>query len=868
MIHKILLLFVFTISILYSNVKEENSLEKITIQFNWKYKFQFAGFIAAKEKGFYEEVGLDVHFLEKKGSENLVDALIDKKFNYLVVSSKFLLHEKASTNLKFLANYFKQSPFALVTQKDITSLQSLYTSKVMVSKETLYKDSISFMLYKLNVDKDKIKLIEPTHNIEDFISKKVDVIDVYTTNELYELNKRNVNYNIFYPANFGLNAPDVNLISTNETYNLNKEITKKLIKATNRGWEYALENSDELVNIIYEKYSKERSLELLKYEATKTKELILPESYAIGSIDLEFFSSYINYLNEIHEIEYSIKNIVYTPKTLQLSQKEIKWLSTNKELEIIVNKNSAPLVFFNKQKKEYEGIMIDYLKEVSKYTGLKFKYKELTKFNSKNSRIEFIDSPSIAVLKTDDEYIITSAELIPKKLVTDSFAIYFGLKKDYPTIDIDYDINYESAINKIESGEREIFLSNLISSKYWSKKKLMPNIKIIRNGGYDIPYFFEFTRKLDKTGETIIKKSLDKIGKNKKVELYSKWSLDEAVEPFDYSLIYKIVLVIVFVILFVVFWNINLKKKVDEKTNKINELMIGLEEKVEERTKSLNEVKEDLEELLGKTMSSIEYALLIQHAVIPDPNVLKNVYEKSFVIWQPKDIVGGDIYLFETLRNENESLLFVIDCTGHGVPGAFVTMLVKAIQRELVLEIINSSDEVSPSLLLQKFDRILKEVLKRKSKNANVEVGFDGGVLYYKKDENYIKYAGAKTPLFYICNNELTTIKSNKCSIGYSTSHLKSLEFKEEKIEIKGDTYLYLTTDGYLDQNGGEEGFSFGKRKFQKLILENHKKDFEEQKNILLNTIENYKEDEPVNDDMAIVGIKLTKHEENNNYFI
>lgn len=427
-------------------------------------------------------------------------------------------------------------------------------------------------------------------------------------------------------------------------------------------------------------------------------------------------------------------------------------------------------------------------------------------------------------------------------------------------MDLTYNTDYNASTKAIKNGSRDILLTNLITAKYWSKIKIDNETQIIFNEKYNIPYFLVFDLPLDKSGLSVIKKSIKKITENKKLEIYSKWTLDGNVKPFDYTLIYKIVLLICFVILFVIFWNINLNRKVNQKTNEINELMKSLECKVQERTKSLNEVKDDLEDLLGQTMSSIKYASLIQHAIIPESKNLKNAFEDSFVIWEPKDIVGGDLYLFEILRREEESLLMVVDCTGHGVPGALVTMLVKAIEREILLNIINSKDEVSTAKILKYFDETLKVLLKKKQKLTNIETGFDCGVLYYNKKENYVKYSGAKIPLFYIKREELFTLKSNKRSIGYTTSREKA-DFYEFKIDIDEDTYLYIATDGYVDQTGGEKGFSFGKRKFTKLLEENHKKKFTVQKEILLENLKNYQELESRDDDMTVIGIKLCKYE-------
>lgn len=292
-------------------------------------------------------------------------------------------------------------------------------------------------------------------------------------------------------------------------------------------------------------------------------------------------------------------------------------------------------------------------------------------------------------------------------------------------------------------------------------------------------------------------------------------------------------------------------------TNKkmVEDLSKNLEKKVEERTADLEEAKAKLEEMHKNTKDSIEYASLIQHALIPENELFKKYFSQYFTIWQPKDIVGGDVYLFEEL-DDDSCLLMVIDCTGHGVPGAFVTMLVKAIERQIISNIINRNEKASPAKILQIFNRSMKHLLKQESENSISNAGFDGGVLYYNKKENIIRYAGANIPLFYIENGKLKIIKGDRHSIGYKKSD-RDFEFTEHTISTQLGMQFYMTTDGYLDQNGGEKGFPFGKRQFSKMIEENHHFSCADQQEVFLYTMMDYQGNEERNDDIAVVGIQI-----------
>ncbi len=270
------------------------------------------------------------------------------------------------------------------------------------------------------------------------------------------------------------------------------------------------------------------------------------------------------------------------------------------------------------------------------------------------------------------------------------------------------------------------------------------------------------------------------------------------------------------------------------------------------------EMENEIRRVHEHTKDSIEYASLIQHSLIPSNDLFRKYFDDYLTIWHPKDIVGGDIYLFEELRNENECLLMVIDCTGHGVPGAFVTMLVKAIERQVNTSILTTKDPVSPAGILSVFNKTMKHLLKQDDENSISNAGFDGGILYYNKKESIIKFAGAQTPLFYIDENrELQTIKGCRHSVGYKKSDA-SFRFKEHVIEAKKGMQFYLTTDGYLDQNGGAKGFPFGKKRFRRLIEENYTESFADQQEIFLDSLQQYQGNEERNDDVTLVGIKIS----------
>ncbi len=272
-----------------------------------------------------------------------------------------------------------------------------------------------------------------------------------------------------------------------------------------------------------------------------------------------------------------------------------------------------------------------------------------------------------------------------------------------------------------------------------------------------------------------------------------------------------------------------------------------------------------LEEAQKKITDSITYSSMIQNAILPKKSLIDKNFVDNFIIWEPKDIVGGDIYLFEEfntkLKIDDEGynfgdgfLAIIVDCVGHGIPGAFMTMITKT----AISNIINKYNYNNPASILSELNKKIKTILNQNESDSesNSDVGLDGAVLYFDKQKHRVIFASAKTPLFYIQNSKLKTIKGDRESIGYKNSNLK-FEFQNSVIEIKDDTYFYVTTDGLIDQNGGKKDLPFGKKRLKNILLKNYRKDFFVQKGLLLYEIKNYQAKDERNDDVTMIGFKI-----------
>lgn len=222
---------------------------------------------------------------------------------------------------------------------------------------------------------------------------------------------------------------------------------------------------------------------------------------------------------------------------------------------------------------------------------------------------------------------------------------------------------------------------------------------------------------------------------------------------------------------------------------------------------------QNIVELYKKIDDSIKYAALIQATLLGDAELLEKYFLQSYAIFQPKDRVGGDIYLFDAL-SKDELLLSVIDCTGHGVSGAFVTLLVKSIQRNLLDRL---SGEVYPHELLGQFHSEFSSILQQE--RTFLDVGFDGTLLYFDRSRSLVRFALAKGILLFQRGGELVEYKGDRKSIGYANSDANFKYTLHELSVQKGDRF-FLSTDGLFDQLGGAKDLPLGKRAIKEILLE------------------------------------------------
>lgn len=263
-----------------------DTLSSVTVQLKWKHQFQFAGFYAAIEKGYYKNIGLDVKLIEASPETNPITEVTSGKADYGVANSELLLHRLQGSPVTALAVIIQHSPLVLLTLKksNILSPQDLINRRVMFP-EGAYGASTLGIFMKEGIHFNQIKQIPLSFNLDDLITGKVDAMVGYVTDQPYQLIKRNIPFHIIDPRSYGIDFYGDTLFTSEKNISNNPGQVKKFREATLKGWKYAVENPEEISRLILTKYQSTRTYEQLMFEAKETINLIVPDLVEIGHMN-------------------------------------------------------------------------------------------------------------------------------------------------------------------------------------------------------------------------------------------------------------------------------------------------------------------------------------------------------------------------------------------------------------------------------------------------------------------------------------------------------------------------------------------------------------------------------------------------------
>lgn len=304
---KIIIILFLVISNLSGKDKE------ITLQLKWKHQFQFAGYYAALYKGFYKEEGLDVFIKEASHDMDIVEEVLSNNAQFGVGTSELILDFAKNKPLKVLGVVFQHSAFAIMSlNKNINTIHDLVGKNIMIENGSA---DIYALLKRENIDLNSLKILPHTFNVQSLIENRVDAMSVYSIDEPYSLERKELRYNIFSPREAGIDFYGDNLFTSQDMINLNPDIVEKFRRASFKGWQYAMSNQNEIIELIMKDYNTQnKTKDYYQFEAKKMMELIYPEILEVGYMQKGRWEHIINIYRELGFLnkDLNLDNFLYS----------------------------------------------------------------------------------------------------------------------------------------------------------------------------------------------------------------------------------------------------------------------------------------------------------------------------------------------------------------------------------------------------------------------------------------------------------------------------------------------------------------------------------------------------------------------------
>jgi len=280
------LCIVLALLIIFTGIKSASGSEKVTLQLRWFHQFQFAGYYAALEKGFYADEGLEVRIEQGGEGRDPVKRVLSGEADFGVTNSEILLHRLKGQTLVVVAVIFQHSPLILLTYANshVYTPQDLVGRRVMMMPGTRDVEILA-MLQSEGIPFESIRHVEAKFRVEDYLDKSISAHSAYITNQPYYLKEKKFPFRIIYPAKYGIDFYGDCLFTSERMVHDNPELVKRFRKASLAGWDYAMSNKEEIIQLIISKYKTWKSDGHLRFEAEQMEKLILSGVIETGHIN-------------------------------------------------------------------------------------------------------------------------------------------------------------------------------------------------------------------------------------------------------------------------------------------------------------------------------------------------------------------------------------------------------------------------------------------------------------------------------------------------------------------------------------------------------------------------------------------------------
>ncbi|NLW05253.1 MAG: ABC transporter substrate-binding protein [Pseudomonadaceae bacterium] len=596
--------------------------EKVILQLKWLHQFQFAGYYAALEKGYFAEEGLDVELKERNTELSNIKQVLAGEAHYGVTDSIVLLHHVQRSGIVLVAPIFQHSPNVIIS----LSSSNINRPKDLIGRRLAFynndTDGISLlaMMAEQGVLKEGLLRDNLSNRITRLVNGEVDAITAYSTNELFLLKDMGYSVNVLDPKHYGIDFYGDIFFTTIDEANNNPRRVAAMRRAILRGWEYALDNKEELINIILKKYNTQnKTYQALMNEALGLEPLIARHTTELGTLTpgrLEYMLALLSKTNFIEgdleqvDFEQGIGRLVFNSQQanqLKLTMEEQAYLAKNPIIRVGVDRNWPPFEYLDTKGVELRGISRDYLKLLENLLNIKLQVQqhlswEQTLSETKEGNIDllpsvtntpdrsrylnftqpYVRSPMIIVTDNKVSFIANMSELNGKRVaVVKGYASHEMLEKNHPLINLDLRDSAIESLKAVAAGEVDAFVDNLAVASYLIRTQGLANLKI----SGQTPYSFDLSMAVQKNNpifKSILEKALTNISNKQHTAIYDRWVSIEIAKDFPWNQVLLPILGLISILLVLGIYTLylfNLNQRIREVNSQLKNAELRLKEK-------------------------------------------------------------------------------------------------------------------------------------------------------------------------------------------------------------------------------------------------------------------------------------------------
>ena len=590
---------------------DELPLDKVVLQLKWFHQFQFAGYYAAKAKGFYQQEGLDVEIRQRDPKLPVIGMVVSGQAQYGISDSSAVVNFANGDPVVALAAIMQHDPLVLISKKSsgIVSPQEMRGKKIMFDASGGNEAPIVAMMTEAGITSEFYSHIPSTFSNEDLEYDRVDAMPGYVNDQPFYFKQKGIEINIINPLSYGLDFyGDILLTSRNELTE-NPLRAYKFRRASLRGWKYALENPDEIIDIILQQYQTDKSKEYLKFEANGINKLILPDVIPLGSIDINRFKRVVGIYQELHLTHAisaeKLSEFIYNPPLqFELSTEENDWLKQHPVIRVGIDRNFAPFEWLDDDD-NYQGMTSDYIKLLQNQLPVTFEVVKgktwqetldmarkgeldmLTDANLTDERDlyldftePFIESPVVIINNNSKGFIGDLNNLSGKKIAIESgYFMQEILRRDYPQIEQLTTDSEIQALHLVEQGIVDAYVGDGISLNYFIQSEGLLTLRYSGSTNYSSQHRMAVSHKSSQL-LGILKKALHQITQQERDAIHQRWMGLTIQQGLSIETVLKYLMIGLLLFIIVIYYLFKLRKSehaLAVSENKLNEILKNID---------------------------------------------------------------------------------------------------------------------------------------------------------------------------------------------------------------------------------------------------------------------------------------------------